>query len=150
MGHLMPNGETVNQFGNQGAAANRRRFGFTLIELMIVMAITAVLMSIAVPIYTRSIQRAKESVLKNNLFSLRTVIDEYTYDKQKAPQTLQDLVSDGYLRQVPIDPITGSNDSWKLIMEDATNTANQSQPGIFDVRSGSDLTSLEGTPYSEW
>jgi general secretion pathway protein G len=129
---------------------NRRRFGFTLIELMIVMAIIAVLMAVALPIYTRSIQRAKESVLKNNLFSLRTVIDEYTYDKQKAPQTLQDLVSDGYLRQVPMDPITGSNESWKLIMEDATNTVNQTQPGIFDVRSGSDLTSLEGTPYSEW
>lgn len=133
---------------NRGAS--RRRLGFTLIELMIVMAITAVLMSIAVPIYTRSIQRSKETVLKNNLFTLRTVIDEYTYDKQKAPQTLQDLVSDGYLRQVPMDPITGSNDSWKLIMEDATNQANQSQPGIFDVRSGSELTSLEGTPYSEW
>ena len=128
----------------------RRRFGFTLIELMIVMAVIAVLMSIALPIYTRSIQRSKESVLKNNLFTLRTVIDEYTYDKQKAPQTLQDLVSDGYLRQVPMDPITGSNESWKLIMEDATNTVNQTQPGIFDVRSGSDLTSLEGTPYSEW
>jgi general secretion pathway protein G len=84
------------------------------------------------------------------LFTLRTVIDEYTYDKQKAPQTLQDLVSDGYLRQVPMDPITSSNESWKLIMEDATNTVNQTQPGIFDVRSGSDLTSLEGTPYSEW
>jgi general secretion pathway protein G len=150
MGHLMPNGEAVSQLAKQGAITNRRRFGFTLIELMIVMAITAVLMAIAVPIYTRSIQRSKESVLKNNLFTLRTVIDEYTYDKQKAPQTLQDLVSDGYLRQVPVDPITGSNDSWKLIMEDATNTANQTQPGIFDVRSGSDLTSLEGTPYSEW
>jgi general secretion pathway protein G len=130
--------------------STRRRFGFTLIELMIVMAVIAVLMSIALPIYTRSIQRSKESVLKNNLFTLRTVIDEYTYDKQKAPQTLQDLVSDGYLRQVPIDPITGSNESWKLIMEDQGNTVNQSQPGIFDVRSGSDLTSLEGTPYAEW
>jgi general secretion pathway protein G len=128
----------------------RRRFGFTLIELMIVMAVIAVLMSIALPIYTRSIQRSKESVLKNNLFTLRTVIDEYTYDKQKAPQTLQDLVSDGYLRQVPIDPITGNNESWKLIMEDQGNTVNQSQPGIFDIRSGSDLTSLEGTPYAEW
>jgi general secretion pathway protein G len=132
------------------ARASRRQFGFTLIELMIVMAIIAVLMAVALPIYTRSIQRSKESVLKNNLFTLRTVIDEYTYDKQKAPQTLQDLVSDGYLRQVPMDPITGNNESWKLIMEDATNTVNQSQPGIFDVRSGSELTSLEGTPYSEW
>jgi general secretion pathway protein G len=129
---------------------NRRRFGFTLIELMVVMAIVAVLMSVAIPIYSRAIQRAKESVLKNNLFTLRTVIDEYTYDKQKAPQSLEDLVSDGYLRQVPVDPMTGTADTWKLIMEDATNTVNQTEPGIFDVRSGSDKTSLEGNPYSDW
>jgi general secretion pathway protein G len=147
MGRPMANGEALM---NPTHASHRRRFGFTLIELMIVMAVIAVLMSIALPIYTRSIQRPKESVLKNNLFTLRTVIDEYTYDKQKAPQSLQDLVSDGYLRQVPMDPITGSNESWKLVMEDATNTVNQTQPGIFDIRSGSDLTSLEGTPYSEW
>lgn len=129
---------------------NRRRFGFTLVELMIVMAIIAVLMTVAIPIYSRSIVRAKESVLKNNLFTMRTVIDEYTYDKQKAPQSLSDLVSDGYLRQIPVDPMTGSADSWKIIMEDASNTVNQSEPGIFDVRSGSDKISLEGTPYSEW
>jgi general secretion pathway protein G len=147
MGRLMRNGELMV---NMRALSNRRRFGFTLIELMIVMAVIAVLMSVALPIYTRSIQRSKESVLKNNLFTLRTVIDEYTYDKQKAPQTLDDLVSDGYLRQVPIDPITGTSDSWKLIMEDASNTVNQTEPGIYDVRSGADGTSLEGTPYSEW
>jgi general secretion pathway protein G len=129
---------------------NRRRFGFTLVELMIVMAIIAVLMSVAIPIYSRSITRSKESVLKNNLYTMRTVIDEYTYDKQKAPQTLNDLVSDGYLRQIPVDPITGTADSWRVINEDASNTVNQSEPGIFDVRSGSDKTSLEGTPYSEW
>ena len=126
------------------------RFGFTLIELMIVMAIIAVLMSVAIPIYTRSIIRAKESVLRNNLFTLTTVIDEYTYDKQKAPQSLQDLVSEGYLRKVPVDPMTGSADTWKLIMEDASNSVNQTETGIFDVRSGSDKTSSEGTPYSEW
>jgi general secretion pathway protein G len=124
--------------------------GFTLIELMIVMAIIAVLMSIAVPIYTRSIIRAKESVLKNNLFTLRTVIDEYTYDKQKAPQSLQDLVDQGYLRQIPADPMTLSADSWKIIMEDAQSSVSQTEPGIFDVRSGSDKMSLEGTPYSDW
>jgi general secretion pathway protein G len=117
---------------------------------MIVMAIIAILISIAIPIYQRTITRAKESVLKNNLFTMRTVIDEFTYDKQKAPQTLQDLVSDGYLREVPMDPMTGSNDTWKIIQEDATNTVNQQQPGIYDVRSGSDKISLEGTPYSEW
>src|SRR5579872_3394382 len=126
------------------------RLGFTFVELMIVMAIIAVLLSVAIPIYSRSIVRAKESVLKNNLFTMRTVIDEYTYDKQKAPQTLQDLVSDGYLREVPLDPMTGSSDSWKIIQEDPSNTVNQQQPGIYDVRSGSDKTSLEGTPYSDW
>ena len=124
--------------------------GFTLIELMIVMAIIAVLMSVAIPIYSKSIVRAKESVLKSNLYSMRTVIDEYTYDKQKAPQSLEDLVSEGYLRKVPIDPMTGTADSWKTIMEDAGNAANQTEPGIWDVRSGSDKNSLEGTPYSDW
>jgi len=130
--------------------SKRARRGFTFVELMIVMAIIAVLLSVAIPIYSRSIMRAKESVLKNNLFTLRTVIDEYTYDKQKAPQSLEDLVTSGYLRQVPVDPITTTAESWKIVQEDASNTVDQSQPGIFDVRSGSDRTSLEGTPYSEW
>ena len=149
---LIPHGEAVNDRAAtvRESVSNRRRFGFTMIELMIVMAIIAILMAVALPIYTRSIIRSKESVLKNNLFTLRTVIDEYTYDKQKAPQTLDDLVSDGYLRQVPMDPITGNATSWRLIMEDASNTVNQTQPGIFDVRSGAEGTSLEGTPYSDW
>ena len=130
-------------------SGKRERRGFTLIELMIVMAIIAILVGIAVPIYNRSITRAKESVLRNNLFTIRTVIDEYTYDKGKAPQALQDLVSEGYLRQVPVDPMTGDSD-WKTIMEDTLNAANQAEPGLFDVKSASDKTSLEGTPYSEW
>ncbi len=124
--------------------------GFTLIELMIVMAIIAVLVSMALPIYQKSIVRSKESVLKNNLFTMRTVIDEYTYDKQKAPQNLDDLVNEGYLREVPVDPMTGSNSTWKIVMEDALTSVNQTEPGIYDVRSGSDKNSLEGTPYSEW
>ena len=127
----------------------RREAGFTLIELMIVMAIIAVLVSMALPIYQKSIIRSKETVLKNNLFTLRTVIDEYTYDKQKAPQSLDDLVSEGYLREVPVDPITG-NKQWRIVMEDALTSVNQTDPGIYDVRSSSDQTSLEGTPYAEW
>lgn len=126
------------------------RRGFTIVELMIVLTIVGILVSIAIPIYQKSIIRAKESVLKSNLFTLRTVIDEYTYDKQKAPQSLQDLVSDGYLRQVPVDPMTASDSTWKIIMEDAMNSIDQTEPGIFDVKSGSDRMSLEGTPYSEW
>jgi len=128
----------------------RKRSGYTLIELIIVMAIISVLVAIAVPIYQRSITGTKESLLKNNLFTMRTVIDEYTFDKQKAPQTLQDLVDQGYLRAVPLDPMTGSNQTWRVIMEDAVSTVDQTQPGIYDVRSGSDLKSLEGPPYSEW
>lgn len=124
--------------------------GFTLIELMIVMTVVSILVSIAIPIYQKSVLRAKEAVLKNNLFTLRTVIDEYTYDKGKAPQSLQDLVAEGYLRKIPDDPITGSDQTWKIIMEDALTSVNQMEPGIFDVRSGSDKISLEGTPYSEW
>jgi general secretion pathway protein G len=124
--------------------------GFTLIELMIVLAISMILVSMAVPFYQKSILRSKESVLRNNLFTMRTVIDEYTYDKQKAPQSLGDLVTDGYLRAVPIDPITASDQTWKTVMEDATSSVNQSEPGIFDVKSGSDKTSLDGTPYADW
>jgi len=131
----------------------RRRFlkrGYTLIELMIVMAIISVLVSIAVPLYQKALLRTKESLLKNNLFTLRTVIDEYTFDKKKAPQTLQDLVSEGYLRAIPVDPITGSDQTWRVINEDALSSVDQTQPGIWDVKSGSDQKSLEGTPYSDW
>ena len=126
------------------------RRGFTLIELMVVMAIISVILAIAVPIYQKSILRAKESVLRNNLFTLRTMIDEYTIDKQKAPESLQELVSDGYLRQIPRDPITNSDQSWRVVMEDTPIGGMASTPGIFDVKSGSDKNSLEGTPYSEW
>lgn len=125
------------------------RRGFTIIELMIVMTIISILVAVAVPIYTMSVTRAKESVLKQNLFTLRTVIDEYTYDKAKAPQSLQDLVSEGYLRQIPFDPMTGQAD-WQPVMEEAVQSVNQTEPGIFDVRSKSDKKSLEGTVYSEW
>ncbi|HET9319899.1 MAG TPA: type II secretion system protein [Bryobacteraceae bacterium] len=128
----------------------RRSLGFTLVELLIVMSIILILVSIAIPLYQKSIVRAKESVLRNNLFTLRTVIDEYTYDKQKAPQTLQDLVQEGYLKQVPKDPITDSNSSWRTVMEDAVQSVNQTEPGIFDVHSGSDKMGLDGTPYSDW
>ena len=128
----------------------RHSLGYTLIELIIVMAIISVLMSIAVPIYQKSLLRTKETLLKNNLFTMRQVIDEYTFDKKKAPQQLSDLVSEGYLRGVPIDPITGSDQTWRVVIEDALTMVDQTQPGIYNVFSGSDAKSLEGTPYSSW
>ena len=126
-----------------------RRGGFTLIEMMIVMAIIVILIAVAVPFYQKAIIRAKESVLHNNLMAMRNAIDEYSFDKQKAPQSLQDLVKDGYLRDVPRDPIAQSND-WKVIMEDAGQEVDSSQPGIFDIRSTSGKISSDGTHYSDW
>src|SRR5436305_1223144 len=96
----------------------RRLRGFTFVELMVVITIVVILITMAIPIYNNTIKRSKETVLKQNLFTLRTVIDNYTFDKQKAPQSLQDLVSEGYLREVPYDPMTGSN-QWRTIQEDA-------------------------------
>jgi len=114
------------------------------------MSIIVILVSVAIPLYQKSSLRTKESVLHNNLMTLRTTIDEYTYDKQKAPQSLQDLVQEGYLHQVPVDPMTGSSTTWKIFMEEALQSVNQTEPGIFDVHSGSDKTSLDGTAYSDW
>ena len=147
---LIRNGERSSASARNGLRLCAPRRGYTLIELIIVMAIISILIAIAVPLYQKSLLRTKESLLKNNLFTLRTVIDEYTYDKQKAPQTLEDLVNDGYLRAVPFDPLTNSSQTWRLVMEDAVSSVDQTMPGIYDVRSGSDQKSLEGTPYAEW
>ncbi len=138
----MPSGDKVRR--------SPQRLGFTLVELMIVMAIIVTLIAIAVPQYQKALVRSKESVLKSNLFTMRQMIDEYSFDKQKAPQTLQDLVSDGYLRDVPQDPMTGNNTTWKVIMEDPSQSVSQQEPGIWDVRSGSDKNSLDGTAYADW
>ena len=128
----------------------RRARGFTFVEMMVVLTIIVVLMTMAIPIYNKTILRSKEAVLHTNLNTLRTVIDNYTYDKMKAPQSLEDLVREGYLRMIPTDPMTGSNETWKTIMEDPGQSVDQNEPGLWDVKSGSDKMSLEGTPYSDW
>ena len=143
--------EQLTPTGSAGAFRARGiRNGFTLIEMMIVMAIIVILIAVAVPFYQKAIIRAKESVLHNNLSAMRNAIDEYTFDKQKAPQDLKDLVTGGYLHDVPTDPITQRSDSWKVIMEDSAQAVDSSQPGIFDIRSGSDRIGLDGTHYSDW
>ena len=141
------NGKPLN---GRGLRATKRLRGFTFVEVMVVVTIMVILISMAIPIYNRSIIRAKESVLKNNLFTMRTVIDNYSYDKGKAPQNLQDLVTEGYLQKLPVDPITGNNQGWRTVMEDASQSISQSEPGIFDVHSSSDKMSLDGSAYSEW
>ena len=124
--------------------------GFTLIEIMIVIMIMIILMGIAVPLYQQSIIRARESVLREDLYTLRNAIDQYTLDKQRAPQTLQDLVQAGYIKLLPRDPFTGSSDTWTTEMEDSLRSLDQNQPGIADVHSGSDRTGSDGTAYNTW
>ena len=129
---------------------HKRDRGFTLIELMIVISMILILVSISIPAYNQSILRAKESVLKQDLFQLRSLISQYTLDKQKAPQSLDDLVQAGYIRQIPVDPMTGTNSSWTVDQEDSLMSVDQQDPGISDVHSGATQTSSDGTAYSSW
>ena len=128
----------------------RQDAGFTPIELMIVMAIIGVLSLIAVPSYIQAVKHAREAVLKEDLHVLRDAIDSYTNDKDKAPQTLDDLVSAGYLKAIPVDPVTHSNTTWVPTMDDTLQSVDQSDPGMTDVHSGSDQPSSDGQPYSTW
>ena len=132
------------------ATRRDRSRGFTLIELMIVISLILILVSISIPAYNQSILRAKESVLLQNLFTLRSLISQYTLDKQKAPQSLEDLVQAQYIKQIPIDPFTGKNDTWTVDQEDYTLSVDQQDTGITDVHSGSSLISTTGNAYSSW
>ena len=129
--------------------ARKNRRGFTLIEMMIVISLVLILLSIALPVYNRSILRARESVLKQDLFTLRNVISQYTLDKQKAPQSLDDIVQAGYLKVIPKDPFTNEA-NWTTDQEDATIAVDQQEPGIVDVHSASNETGTDGTAYSSW
>lgn len=138
--------------GNFDGRHMRRSGGFTLLELMIVIAIMLILVSIAVPNYTSSVRRSRESVLRQNLFTLRDLISQYTIDKQKAPQSLDDLVQANYLKQIPNDPMTNSA-SWQTedCPEDTLMSPDeQDQGGICDVHSGSQQSGTDGRPYSQW
>ncbi|MDR3734218.1 MAG: prepilin-type N-terminal cleavage/methylation domain-containing protein [Acidobacteriaceae bacterium] len=130
--------------------ADKAREGFTLVELVIVMLIIGVLMMIAVPKYERSVQMAREAVLKEDLRTMRGAIDSYTVDKQKGPQGLDDLVSAGYLQKIPQDPITRRSDTWMTVQDDAMYNLDQTDPGITNVHSGAQETATDGTSYSSW
>jgi general secretion pathway protein G len=124
--------------------------GFTLLELMVVMAVMLVLAAIAVPSYLASIRKAKEAVLREDLHTMRSAIDSYTSDKSKAPQSLDDLVQAGYLKAIPKDPITSRTDTWITGQSGSLTTIDETDPGIDDVHSGAQETSSEGTSYSTW
>ena len=126
------------------------RRGFTLIELMVVMSLIVILASVGMALYSNSVVRAKESVLKEDLFRMRDAIDQYRADKGEYPASLDALVSDKYLRTIPIDPFTNSADTWRTIQSDPDPTNATAGSGVYDVRSGSEQRALDGTNYSDW
>jgi general secretion pathway protein G len=133
------------------APSQREARAFTLLELMIVMTLILILATMAVPTYMSAIQRAREAVLRDDLYTMRSLIDQFTIDKQRPPQSLEELVDENYLRGgLPVDPMTRSNETWVAVTEDVPVSLQQSVPGVVDVHSGSDGISLDGTPYSSW
>jgi len=130
----------------RGKAKSR---GFTLLEMMIVLIIMGILLSIALPIYNQALVHSREAVLRNDLFEMRSLISQYTLDKQKAPQSLDDLVQAGYIKAIPKDPMT-SQANWETVQEDVLLAVDQQEPGIVDVKSASNATGSDGTAYSTW
>jgi general secretion pathway protein G len=140
----------IFRFRNQFARSQGPAAGFTLVELMVVMLIIAILAAIAIPAYVSSIRAAREAVLKEDLHVLRDAIDSYTNDKNKAPQTLDDLVTAGYLKSIPKDPMTQSDSTWVPTMDDTLQSVDQTDPGMTDIHSGSDQQGGDGQAYSTW
>ncbi len=135
------------RFRSPGASAH----GFTLLELMMVITIIVILVSMAAPMYHVAIVHAREAVLRDDLYVMRKMIDQFTLDKNRAPTSLDELVEAGYLRGgIPSDPFTGSNQTWKVDIEDVPISPEQAAAGIIDVHSGSEEAATDGTPYSSW
>lgn len=124
--------------------------GFTLIEVLVVVSLVVLLASMGMNQYRNSLQFGREAVLKEDLFRMRDAIDQYHADKGKYPQGLEDLVTDGYLRELPKDPITASADTWQTVAAEPDPQNPSAEPGIYDVKSGSEGTALDGTPYADW
>jgi len=156
----MRNGKTALKLAHCFPASTRKRrtarasgagrgAGFTLLELMIVIGIITILAGIAIGSYRRSVQHAQEAALKSDLQTIRQAIEQYTIDKQAAPQSLEDIVAAKYLREIPTDPITHQK-NWRLVFEDVVLSPDQATTGLTDVFSSSDQVSSDGTPYSTW
>jgi general secretion pathway protein G len=154
MGLLRPSasGPAIPGIGLQASSAPcSATWGFTLLELMVVLTVLLILATMSMPIFQSAIVHAREAVLKDDLYTLRKLIDEYTLDKQHPPATLDDLVEAGYLRGgIPVDPFTSSNETWQTDVEEVPTSPSQTASGIVDVHSGSDGTALDGTAYSSW
>ena len=134
----------------QGMRRREGAGGFTLIELLVVMSLLILLASIAFAAHATTVKRGREAVLRQDLFHMRDAIDQHFADKGKYPPTLADLVSAGYLRKIPEDPITGSSDTWETVMSEPDPNNPADEPGVYDVKSGAEGVSLDGSKYNEW
>jgi general secretion pathway protein G len=132
------------------ARSHRRPLGFTLIEMMIVMTLIVILAGIGLTTYANSVQRAKEAVLKEDLYRMRAAIDQFYADKNEYPDSLEELVSEKYLRALPVDPFTNSSTTWQTVQAEYEPGSASGGPGIYDVKSGANGTSIEGTNYADW
>src|SRR3954462_10336398 len=143
---------TRNQTGRHSMAPSIRtgNRGFTLVELLIVISLISILAAMGLVQYRNSVMSAKEATLHTDLFRMRDAIDQYYADKGKYPSSLDSLVSDGYLRKIPEDPITKSSDSWQTVPAEPDPTNPTAEPGVYDVKSGAPGTALDGSSYSEW
>jgi general secretion pathway protein G len=131
-------------------AALRGARGFTLIELLVVVSMISILAAMGIAQYRNSVRRAQEATLKTDLFHMRDAIDQYYADKGKYPASLEALVTDGYLRKLPVDPFTDSADTWTTVPAEPDPANPSADPGVYNVKSGATGMSMEGTPYSEW
>jgi general secretion pathway protein G len=140
----------VNVWSHVVKKASQSARGFTLIEILIVLTLIIVLASISMSTYSNAVRRSKEAVLKEDLFRMRDAIDQYYADKQKYPSSLEDLITENYLREIPKDPITNSADTWTTVPAEPDPANPAAEPGVYDVKSGSEETAMDGSRYADW